>query len=57
MGAVLFVFPPNGTIQPAPVFLLHSFASTRDTGHETDPDRPGILRNGIPLGGFLLAVP
>jgi hypothetical protein len=49
----ILVFSPNGATQPAPAFLLHSFANTRDTGHETDPDRPGFLRNGIPLGEFL----
>lgn len=49
----ILVFSPNGATRPAPAFMLHSFANTRDTGHEANPDRPGFLRNGIPLGEFL----
>lgn len=49
----ILVFSPNGANRPAPAFMLHSFANTRDTGHEANPDRPGFLRNGIPLGEFL----
>ncbi|MBL9174630.1 MAG: acetylxylan esterase [Verrucomicrobiales bacterium] len=49
----ILVFTPNGVPGPAPAFLLHSFANTRDTGHDADPERPGFLRNGIPLGEFL----
>lgn len=49
----ILVFTPNAVGQPAPTFLLHSFANTRDEGHDASPDRPGFLRNGIPLGEFL----
>jgi len=50
---LILVFSPNGTDKPAPAFLLHSFGNTRDNGHDPHPDRPGYLRNGIPLGEFL----
>jgi hypothetical protein len=50
---LILVFSPNGTSKPAPAFLLHSFGNTRDNGHDTHPERPGTLRNGIPLGEFL----
>lgn len=50
---LILVFSPNGAQKPAPAFLLHSFGNTRDNGHDADPDRPGLLRNGIPLGEFL----
>jgi hypothetical protein len=49
----ILVFTPNAVGQPAPTFLLHSFANTRDDSHDAHPDRPGFLRNGIPLGEFL----
>ena len=49
----ILVFSPNGATRPAPAFMLHSFANTRDNGHDANPDRPGFLRNGIPLGEFL----
>ncbi len=49
----ILVFTPNHADRPAPAFLLHSFASTQDDGHDASPNRPGFLRNGIPLGEFL----
>lgn len=49
----VLVFTPNGRSAPAPVFLLHSFSGTRDDGHDASPDRPGQLRNGLPLGELL----
>jgi hypothetical protein len=49
----ILVFTPNGVGPAAPAFLLHSFANTKDNGHDAHPDRPGFLRNGIPLGEFL----
>jgi hypothetical protein len=49
----ILVFTPNGLGQPAPAFLLHSFAGTKDDGHDASPDKPGFLRNGLPLGEFL----
>lgn len=49
----ILVFSPNGGTGPAPAFLLHSFANTKDNGHSASPDRPGFLRNGIPLGELL----
>lgn len=50
---LILVFSPNATSKPVPAFLLHSFAGTRDDGHDPDPNHPGLLRNGIPLGEFL----
>lgn len=49
----LLVFTPNGAKAPSPVIMLHSFSGTRDDGHDASPDRPGALRNGIPLGEIL----
>lgn len=49
----ILVFTPRGQDQPAPAFLQLSFANTRDDGHDADPNRPGFLRNGLPLGQFL----
>ena len=49
----ILVFTPNGLTRQAPAFLLHSFAGTKDDGHDAHPDRLGFLRNGIPLGEFL----
>jgi hypothetical protein len=48
----ILVFTPNGVGKPAPAFLLHSFAGTRDDGHDAHPDKPGFTRNGLPLGEF-----
>jgi hypothetical protein len=50
---LILVFTPNGSGKPAPAFLQHSFANTKDNGHDVHPERPGFLRNGIPLGAFL----
>jgi hypothetical protein len=48
----ILVFTPNGLAKPAPAFLLHSFAGTRDDGHDASPDKAGFTRNGLPLGEF-----
>ncbi len=48
----ILVFTPNGLGKPAPAFLLHSFAGTKDDGHDAHPDKPGFTRNGLPLGEF-----
>jgi hypothetical protein len=50
---LILVFSPNGTTRPLPAFMLHSFASTKDDGHDASPNRPGFLRNGLPIGAFL----
>jgi len=50
---LVLVFHPAGATQPSPALLLHSFANTRDNGHDPDPGRPGHLRNGIPLPEIL----
>ncbi len=47
---VILVFTPKGGASPAPAFLLHSFSGTRDEGHDAHPDKPGVLRNGTPVG-------
>lgn len=49
----ILVFTPNDANRPVPAFLLHSFGGTKDDGHDAHPDRPGFLRNGLPLGEFL----
>ena len=49
----ILVFTPTGLAKPAPVFLLHSFGNSRDESHDASPDRPGYLRNGLPLGEIL----
>ena len=49
----ILVFTPKGAAGPSPVFLQTSFSNTRDDGHDANPDRPGFLRNGMPLGEFL----
>lgn len=46
----ILVFSPNGSKTPAPAILLHSFAGTRDAGHDAHPEKPGYTRNGLPLG-------
>jgi hypothetical protein len=48
----IIVFTPNGLGKPAPAFLLHSFAGTKDDGHDAHPDQPGFTHNGLPLGEF-----
>lgn len=50
---LILVFTPNDVPGPAPAFLLHSFDNTLGVGHDANPDRPGLLRNGLPLGEFL----
>jgi hypothetical protein len=49
----ILVITPNGSGKPSPVFLLHSFSGTRDDGHDPHPDRPGFLRNGVPIQELL----
>lgn len=49
----ILVFTPNGVDHPVPAFLQNSFSSTRDDGHDPSPDRPGYLKNGVPLGDLL----
>ena len=48
----ILVFTPNDAKAPVPAFLLHSFANTKDDGHDASPDKPGFTRNGLPLGEF-----
>lgn len=51
----ILVFSPNSIAprKPTPAFLLHSFSGTRDDSHDVNPDKPGFLRNGVPLGELL----
>lgn len=49
----ILVFTPNQAKGPVPTFLLNSFSNTRDDGHDANPERPGFLRNGVPLGELL----
>jgi hypothetical protein len=46
----VLVFIPKGTGKPAPAFMLHTFDNTRGNGFDPDPERPGHLRNGTPIG-------
>ncbi len=50
---VILVFTPNDVHQPVPLFLQNSFSNTRDDGHDANVNRPGFLKNGVPLGEFL----
>jgi hypothetical protein len=50
---LILVFSPNRSGKAAPALLQLSFSNTRDNGHDADPNRPGFLRNGIPLGELL----
>ena len=50
---LILLFSPNGGAKPAPAFFLNSFSNTRDDGHDASSERPGFLRNGLPLGEFL----
>lgn len=49
----ILVFSPNGGGTASPAFLLHSFSNARDDGHDSNPEKPGFLKNGIPLGELL----
>jgi hypothetical protein len=49
----VLVFVPNGTDQPVPALLKHSFSDTRSTDFDADPNKPGRIRNGWPLGAIL----
>ena len=48
----LLVFVPNGVSGPVPAFMKHSFSDTKSDDFEVHPDRPGLIRNGWPLGEF-----
>ena len=52
-GMVILVFSPNDAKGPVPTFLLHSFDNTQGDGFDPHPNRPGHLRNGVPLQEFL----
>ena len=49
----VLIFTPNGAKGPSPAFLQLSFTNTRDNGYDPDPERPGLLRCGVPLGEML----
>ena len=49
----ILVFTPNGGGKPVPAILQLSFANTKDDAHDAPPEKPGFLRNGIPLGEIL----
>jgi hypothetical protein len=50
---LILVFSPNGSGKAVPALLQLSFSNTKDNGHDPDPNRPGLLRNGVPLGEIL----
>ena len=49
----LVVITPNGRDTPAPILMLNTFDTTHGDAFDAAPDRPGRLRNGIPLGDIL----
>ena len=49
----ILVFTPNNAPGRVPAFLLNSFDDTRGDRYQPDPTRPGLVRNGVPLGEFL----
>ena len=49
----LLVFAPNHHAQPVPVFMLNTFDNTRGDAFDVNPEKPGFLRNGVPLGELL----
>ncbi len=46
------VFVPNGVDKPVPAFLKHSFNNTQSKDFDASEIRPGLLKNGWPLGEF-----
>jgi hypothetical protein len=49
----VLVFVPNDAPQPVPAILLHSFNNTQSNDFDPHATRPGVLRNGWPLGLLL----
>lgn len=49
----LLVFTPNSAGKSVPAIPPLSFANTKDDAHDAHPEKPGVLRNGIPLGEIL----
>ena len=47
------VFVPNATAKPVPAFMMISFDDNRSDKLKANPDAPGKLRNGWPLGQLL----
>jgi hypothetical protein len=50
---LVLVFVPNGASRPVPAMMLHTFDNTHGDAFDAHPDRPGYLRNGIPLAEIL----
>lgn len=44
------VFVPNDVPKPVPAFFKHSFNNTQGRDFDASQTRPGLLRNGWPLG-------
>lgn len=44
------VFVPNDAPKPVPAFFKHSFNNTQGRDFDASETRPGLLRNGWPLG-------
>jgi len=49
---VIAVFVPNDITTAAPAFMKHSFNDTKSKDFDAHPEKPGLLRNGWPLGEF-----
>jgi len=50
---LILVFTPNGRSETAPALLMHSFNDTKSDRFASDPQAPGMLRNGVPLAEIL----
>ncbi len=49
---LILVFVPNQRTKPVSAFMKHSFNDTRSHDFDAHPQKPGLLRNGWPLGEF-----
>lgn len=50
---LVLVFVPNAATKPVPAFMMISFDDNRSDKLNANPDQPGRLRNGWPLGQIL----
>ncbi len=49
---VIVVFVPYDASGPVPAFMKHSFNNTQSKDFDEHPSKPGLIRNGWPLGEF-----
>lgn len=53
LDMLVLVFVPKHAAGPVPAILVHSFDDTRSPAFQPHPARPGMLRNGWPLGALI----